>query len=261
MNSKLFALFGNPVSHSKSPLLHNSLYKKLGLNACYARYLLKSGGALREKFFELGLDGVNVTIPYKEDAFLACDRLDMFAKQIGAVNTIVLRDGMLHGYNTDAPGFIASLDGFIPKKALILGAGGTARALAVALREAGVSVVVANRSEGRLEFFRDMGFETALFCELKTPSFELVVNTTSAGLMDSELPLQKDKLLDILKDALLVYDCIYKHTPLLQLADRQKKKNKNGLDMLIWQAFFAFEILLDTKLDKKDVEVMREAVR
>ena len=261
MSKKLFALFGAPVSHSKSPLLHNSLFKKLDIDACYGRYHLEDGALLKEKFFSLALDGVNITVPFKEDAYLACDVVDEFASNIGAVNTIVPKDGTLHGYNTDAPGFIASLDGFSPKNALILGAGGTARAISHALRANGVNVVIANRSKERLAFFENIGFKTSLFDELDSNlRFELIVNTTSAGLTNDVTPCRTELLQALLANTKLAYDCIYKETPFLKLANELCVTRKNGLDMLIWQAFFAFELFVGKKLDKNFVEVMKEAV-
>lgn len=259
MNKKLFALFGNPVSHSKSPLLHNALYRELSIDACYTRYLLEDGRALREKLFSLGLCGANVTVPFKEDAYSACDELDMFAKDIGAVNTIVTKNEKLYGYNTDAPGFIASLGHFSYKSALILGAGGTARAIAFALRDSGIEPLVANRSKSRLGFFLERGFATAVFDELKPAEYDIVINTTSAGLADELLPLPMEPLVELFNGAKLAYDCIYRETPFLRLAKEMRIDRKGGIDMLIWQAFFAFEIFVDTKIDKKYIEVMKSA--
>lgn len=261
MNKKLFALFGNPVSHSKSPLLHNSLYKELGVDACYTRYLLQEGFCLREKFFSLGLSGINITVPFKEDAFGACDEVDEFAKNIGAVNTIVLKDGKLCGHNTDAPGFIASLGDFCPKNALIIGAGGTARAIAFALRANKIEPLVANRGAERLVFFETHQFSVVRFDDLRESSFDLIINTTSAGLTNDDLPMQKEKIVSLLSQSKLAYDCIYKETQFLKLAKELDVDRKNGLEMLIWQAFYAFEILLGLRLDKRYIEVMRSAVK
>ena len=86
--SKLFAIFGNPVSHSKSPLMHNLAFSRLGIDACYTRYLLEDGSRLKETFFHLGLKGANITVPHKEAAFNACDVLDDFAKKIGHLGNI-----------------------------------------------------------------------------------------------------------------------------------------------------------------------------
>lgn len=222
---------------------------------------MEDGNRLKEKFLSLGLDGINITVPFKENAYKASDELDEYAKKIGAVNTIIAKNGKLHGFNTDSPGFIASLDGFLPKRALILGAGGTARAIAFALKANGVPVSVANRSAGRLDFFAQNGFETITFDLLDaSEEFGLIINTTSAGLTSDELPCSEDKLTALLSNTDFAYDCIYKETPFLLLAKELGKKNKNGLDMLIWQAFFAFELFIDKKLDKKFIEVMRSSV-
>lgn len=262
MSKQLFALFGNPVSHSKSPLLHNSLFKYLNINACYTRYLLQDGTLLKNKFLSLGLDGINITVPFKENAYEACDELDEYAKSIGAVNTIVKKNEKLYGYNTDAPGFIASLGDFKPASALVLGAGGTARAIAFALKNDGIKVTVANRSYGRLEFFIQHGFECVVFEKLDSDlKFDLVVNTTSAGLTEEELPCQKEKLYALLLNAKFAYDCIYRQTPFLQLAQESGIEYKNGLDMLIWQAFFAFEIFIGNEVDKNLIDIMKEAVK
>lgn len=260
MTKKLFALFGNPVSHSKSPLIHNYVFKELGINACYTRYLLENKSRLRAKFFELGLDGVNITVPFKEYAFEACDQLDEFARNIGAVNTIVLKDGQLCGYNTDAPGFMASLGLFAPKKAIILGAGGTARAIAFALRSNNIEPLILNRSAGRLEFFKEHKFFVATLDEPVSGSFDLIINTTSAGLIDDELPIEKDRLIGLLSNAKLAYDCIYKETPFLKIAKKLGVDSRNGLDMLIWQAIFAFEKFTDVKIDTAKVQEIKKII-
>ena len=90
---ELFAIFGNPVSHSKSPLMHNLSFKGLHIDACYTRYLLKDGTKLKETFFNLGLKGVNITVPHKEAAFHACDILDPFAQKIGVVKRLDYTSG------------------------------------------------------------------------------------------------------------------------------------------------------------------------
>jgi len=128
---KLFAIFGDPVSHSRSPLMHNCLFKNLNYKACYTRVHLKDGSKLKETFFSLGLSGANVTVPHKEEAYKACDEVRGFAKTVGVVNTLINENGKLIGYNTDADGFMYAIEEFgAIKNILILGAGGTAKALA-----------------------------------------------------------------------------------------------------------------------------------
>ena len=243
MPKQLFAIFGNPVSHSKSPLMHNLTFKALGINACYNRYKLEEGEQLREKFFSLKLKGVNVTVPHKEYAYRACDELDEFAKKVAAVNTIVEREGKLYGYNTDAPGFLKAISEFEgATKVLFLGAGGTAQSTSVILKEAGYEVTILNRSEGRLQRYREEGFQTYTFEDFKAEQYDLVINMTSAGLEDDALPCPQEILQEVIPSAKACVDVIYgKETPFLKLAKSYGKPTKDGADMLLYQGVIAFE--------------------
>jgi len=243
MSKQLFAIFGDPVSHSKSPLMHNLAFKKLGFDACYTRYLLEDGAKLKERFLGLKLKGVNVTVPHKEHAFNACDVLDPFAKKIGVVNTIVKRDGKLYGYNTDAPGFLRAISEFEDiKTVLFLGAGGTAQSTSSILRDAGYEVSILNRSQGRLEKYIADGFKAYTFETFKPCVFDLVVNMTSAGLEDDSLPAPKEILDIVVSSSKACVDVIYgKETPFLKLAKHCGKPSKDGSDMLLYQGVIAFE--------------------
>lgn len=247
MREQLFAIFGNPVAHSKSPLMHNLSFKGLHYNGFYTRYLLEDGSQLKETFFHLNLKGVNVTVPHKEHAFQACDVLDTFAKKIGVVNTIVERDGKLHGYNTDAPGFLKAISEFKDvKTVLFLGAGGTAQSTSSILRDEGYEVTLLNRSEKRLEKYQKEGFLTYTFDTFPlddvTSSYDLVINMTSAGLEDDNLPAPKEILSVVLPNATACVDVIYgKRTPFLKLAHSYDKPTKDGSDMLLYQGIIAFE--------------------
>ena len=241
---QLFTIFGNPVSHSKSPLMHNLAFQGLGYDGVYTRYQLEDGSQLKEKFFELNISGANITVPHKENAFQACDELDTFAKKVGAVNTIVKRDGKLYGYNTDAPGFLKAISEFENiKKVLFLGAGGTAKATSVILRDAGYDVTLLNRSPLRLEQYKQIGFTTFTFkeFEMKEP-FDLVVNMTSAGLEDDSLPCPIEILEQVVPTAKGCVDVIYgKETPFLKFVKTQNRPTKDGSDMLLYQGIIAFE--------------------
>ncbi len=238
----LFVLFGNPVSHSKSPLMHNLAFAGLGFDHCYTRYLLEDGTKLREKFLSLGLAGINITVPHKEHAYNACDELDEFARKVGVVNTIVLRDGKLHGFNTDATGFLKVVQGFGEKKSILfLGAGGTAKSTSAILRDHGYSVTILNRSAARLESYREDGFECATFEEFIPREFDLVINMTSAGLEDDSLPAPLELLEEVVPTAEACIDVIYKETPFLKLAKEHGKPTKDGSDMLLYQGIIAFE--------------------
>ncbi len=259
---KLFAVIGKPIAHSKSPLIHNSAYKALGFkNVCYTRVLLENECELKNTILNLGLDGANITVPYKEEAYRICDELDEISAKCGAVNTIVVKNGKFYGYNTDAPGFIMAADEYKYKSVLILGAGGTAKSLAFALQDK--NPTIANRSSQRLDFFKEHGFGSLTYDELdSSKKYDLVVNSTSAGLGDGALPMDKDKLTQILKNANGAIDCMYgKITPFLALANECYTLNKDGKDMLLNQAFFAFEKFFeDVKFDKEAVySAMKES--
>ena len=247
MSGALFAIFGNPVAHSKSPLMHNLSFRDLNIDACYARYLLEDGTKLKETFYNLGLKGVNVTVPHKEHAYHACDELDPFAKKVGAVNTIVKRDGKLYGYNTDAPGFLKAISEFKEaKRVLFLGAGGTAQSTSVILKEAGYEVTILNRSSQRLERFKEEGFQTYTFENFAAQPYDLIINMTSAGLEDDHLPCPQYILAEIIPTADACIDVIYgKETPFLKLAKSYQKPTKDGSDMLLYQGIIAFEHFTD----------------
>ncbi|MCF6243423.1 MAG: shikimate dehydrogenase [Sulfurovum sp.] len=240
---KLFAIFGNPVSHSKSPLMHNLTFQGLNYDACYTRHLLEKGNTLKETFFTLGLKGINVTIPHKEAAFNACDTLDPFAQKIGVVNTIVEREGSLHGYNTDAPGFLKAISEFNHvKTVLFLGAGGTAQSTSNILRDEGYEVTLLNRSASRLEKFTAKGFTTYTFETFKPKVYDLIINMTSAGLEDDSLPCPKEILDMVIPKAKAAVDVIYgKETPFLKCAKSYNIPTKDGSDMLLYQGIIAFE--------------------
>ena len=243
MAKEIFAIFGNPVSHSKSPLMHNLAFQGLEYDACYTRHLLKDGNTLKETFSNLHLKGVNVTVPHKEAAFNACDVLDPFAKKIGVVNTIVERDGKLYGYNTDAPGFLKAISEFKEvKTVLFLGAGGTAQSTSSILRDEGYDVTILNRSAARLEKYEADGFKTYTFENFQAKKYDLVINMTSAGLEDDHLPAPKEILDTVIPKTKACVDVIYgKETPFLKLAKSYNKPTKDGSDMLLYQGIIAFE--------------------
>jgi shikimate dehydrogenase len=238
---KLFTIFGDPVSHSRSPLMHNHVFKHLNINACYTRSQLTDGSKLREVFFDKALDGANVTIPHKEAAYNACDEIRGLANEIGAVNTIINENGRLIGYNTDADGFLAAIQSFgLLQNALILGAGGTAKALATVLRQNNIEPTVLNRSANRLNYFRDNGFQAYDWDTFAPDNYNLIINTTSAGLNDEQLPIDTHILDVILNNALCAIDVIYgRETPFLKKVRKLNIPCKDGSDMLLEQGVLA----------------------
>ncbi len=228
--------------------MHNWAFGVLGEDACYGRYLLEEGERLRQTFFALGLKGANITVPHKEAAYRACDVLDAFALKVGAVNTIVERGGKLYGYNTDAPGFLKAISEFDAKKVLFLGAGGTAQSTSVILREAGYEVSVLNRSAPRLKKFKAQGLAVYTWEDFVPDSYDLVVNMTSAGLKDENLPAPREILESILPQAQACVDVIYgRETPFLRLAKSYGKATKEGSDMLLYQGVIAFEYFTEKR--------------
>jgi shikimate dehydrogenase len=252
---QLFAIFGAPVSHSRSPLMHNCVFKSLNYPASYVRVHLEDGSKLKETFFKLGLRGANITVPHKEDAYNACDEIRGFAQKVGVVNTIVNENGKLIGYNTDADGFMYAIEEFSPVKSiLILGAGGTAKALAARFLEDDIKVDVINRSEGRLSYFKEIGCRCFTWDSYQKQKYDLVVNTTSAGLKDEELPAPQNIIDSVLENTSFVADAIYgKLTPFLRLAKEKNITYKDGADMLLGQGVLANELFVNKKLQKKDI--------
>jgi len=244
----LFLIFGKPVSHSKSPLMHNYFFKKQNINACYTRFCLDDGKKIIEKFKELKIKGANVTVPYKEYAYKLADEVRGIAKEIKAVNTLVEENGKIIGYNTDAEGFLEVIKEFEYKKILIIGAGGTAKALSFVLKEADIL----NRSKKRLLDFQDK--KTFTWEEIKNFDYDLIINTTSAGLNDDNLPAPKEILEKLFFRAKYAVDVIYgKETPFLKMAKEFNLVTKSGIDMLVYQGVLAMEYFLGKKLNKKEI--------
>jgi shikimate dehydrogenase len=239
--------------------MHNYFLKKQGINECYGRFNLEDGEKIIEKFKELKIKGANVTVPHKEWAFKLCDEVRGIAKEIGAVNTLVKEGDKVIGYNTDAEGFLEAIKEFEYKKPLIIGAGGTAKAISLVLPNADIL----NRSEKRLEYFKDKNKKTFTWDNINEFDYDLIINTTSAGLNDDNLPAPKDILEKLFSNAKYAVEVIYgKETPFLSLAKEYNLKTKTGLDMLVYQGVLAMELFLGRELDKeKAAEIYFEILK
>ncbi len=258
----LFAIFGDPVAHSRSPLMHNHLFRSLHVNACYTRIHLHDGALLKSTFFKLGLSGANVTVPHKEAAFAACDEVRGFAKHIGVVNTLINENGRLIGYNTDADGFMFAIRHFENiQKVLVLGAGGTAKALTQRFIDEGYRVTVLNRSVARLEYFKALDVTTHTWETFDPSGFDLVLNTTSAGLNAQELPLPLELLEPVFKASRYGADAIYgTKTPFLEQCSRIGIPSIDGSEMLLGQGVLANRLFTREQYDAVQSEaVMRES--
>lgn len=249
-HAALAGILGWPVSHSRSPRLHGYWLDRHGLDGAYVPLPVEPARfapAVRA-LADLGFRGANVTIPHKEAAFAVCDLVEPAAKRIGAVNTLVFRDGRIEGWNTDAYGFLESLRDSVPAfhvatgPAVVLGAGGGARAVAVALLDAGCPrVTLVNRTPARAEALArdlsDHGFAGRLDVAEAPPLHDaaLLVNTTSLG-MAGHGALNLD-LAPLPADA-VVADIVYVplETPLLAAARDRGLRTVGGLGMLLHQA-------------------------
>ena len=258
----LFSIFGDPVTHSISPRLHNSVLQALKLDGCYVRKAIKEPDALLSTFHTMKLAGANVTIPHKEAAFMQCDEVRGIAKEIGAVNTLVREGERVIGYNTDAEGFYEAIKSFGRiQNALILGAGGTAKAITIILKTHAIETTILNRSAFRLSFFESKGFTCQTWKTFEPKAYDLIINTTSAGLKDEEYPCDKELLKTIFQEAKYAFDVIYnKPTPFLELARSAHLSCKDGKEMLLYQGVLAFNLFFSKHYDLKTIEsLMRPA--
>jgi shikimate dehydrogenase len=245
---------GHPIAHSRSPLIHGHWLARYGIAGTYAAIDVASedfAGFLRE-MKENGFAGGNVTIPHKEAACRLVARCDQAAEEIGAVNTLWFEDGVLCGGNTDASGFTANLEEGAPgwavgrKAAVVLGAGGAARAVLFALKERGYrDIRIVNRTVARAVELADR-FGAGVTAHAPEAASELLadadllVNTTALGMHgNAEIPVDPAAL----PDRALVTDIVYVplETPLLAAARRRGLKTVDGLGMLLHQAVPGFE--------------------
>ena len=248
---KKFAIFGNPVKHSKSPAMHNYFFSTLNINARYEKVLLEKGEDIKTSFEQNAFAGANVTVPFKEDAFRLCDETFDIAKKANSVNTIINQNGKLLGYNTDGDGFWYSIKedfGEDIQTALVLGAGGTAKSIAHTLKNNNIQTTILNRSTPKLQYFQAHDFLCQTHDTLEIKNYDLIINTTSAGLNDQSLPLEYKKLKLLLSKSKFAYDVIYnKQTPFISLAKELNLKTQNGKNMLIYQGVYASLLFMQNK--------------
>jgi 3-dehydroquinate dehydratase type II len=255
--TKLFVI-GDPVLHSLSPLLQNTMISMLHLPYVYLAQPVK-----QERLPEflnackvLGVAGFNATMPHKEALLPLMDGgLSDEARRFGAVNTVCIRDGKCHGHNTDGQGFLLALRrlGVSPKgkRALLLGAGGASKAVALSLVAAGAEVALCNRSVKKAEticaadptHMTPYGFDPKTLCTLAKES-DILVNCTSLGMEGTCGQFEDLSFIACLPEAAVVYDAIYspRETLLLQTARARGLQTANGLLMLLYQAILSLEL-------------------
>ena len=265
-----FSLIAKPVHHSKSPLMQNKALKELGVNGVYTRYELENGDNLKSKFISLKLDGANVSLPYKTDALMQSDYKSDSSKAISSSNTLVYKNNSLYAYNTDFLGFLASL-GLLDnqtsfKNALILGAGGTTKALVYALKLKNIQVTIANKSSSR---FKDFDVKCVLYDELDlNDKYDLIINATSASL-DNTLPCDENILKSLFKNTYYAYEVGYFGSPFLELFKDIKKDDilrgkaffQDGAYMLCYQGAFSLMYFLGLVCEDEQIFLKNEKLQ
>ena len=276
---KRLCVIGDPIAHSKSPLIQNTMLKALGLDYEYGAQLVPGDQTAQwlARAKAEGYAGFNATMPHKEHLVPLMDELSDDARMYGAVNTVCIRDGKAIGHNTDGAGSLQALKeaGMDPagRRVLVLGAGGAAKAVVPKLVQGGAGAVfLCNRTReraaalcawddgGRLspaDFTPETLKRLAAQCSL-------VINCTSLGMSGTSGQFESFDFLDTLPAGSGVFDLIYSpaETELLRQARLRGHRTANGLGMLIWQAIFALEHFTDTKIDGRAMaRLVEEALK
>ena len=261
MNSEM-GVIGSPIGHSVSPAFQQAALDQAGIDATYLAYDVSAEelNAFMQGLREPGVLGINITTPHKGAVIPFLDEMDDWATASGAVNTIVSRDGRLTGHNTDGIGFLRALRdeaGFSPegRRALVLGAGGSARAVVLALSRSNVAgLTIANRTLSKAQTLAELAKQNGVAASAMglepdglTPvakEADLIVNCTSVGMVrgpdENGAPLLGDQI----PSTALVNDLVYnpKDTPLLREAEAAGAKTLGGIYMLVYQGASAFEM-------------------
>ena len=274
--TKLYGLVGMPIKHSFSPSMHNMFFEKKKIDGVYACFEMNNEAfkSLKSSILTLGVQGFNVTVPYKEKIIAKLDVIDKEAAIIGAVNTVVVRNGKLKGYNTDGIGFIASLKEkakFDPKgkNAVIIGTGGASRAIGCYLLKEKVSFlglydVDKKRAQTLAKRLQEHYPKTCIHIystkeEICLKGADLLVNATGLGRKTTD-----PKVIDYKKihKNILVYDLVYSpaNPDLIKAAKRKGCKTMNGLWMLIYQGLKAEEIWQGKKYPNAD-KILLEGIK
>ncbi len=245
-STPIYAVFGDPIAHSLSPLMHNSAFSAVEYNGVYLAFRVESAEIIVSSMKNLGLKGASITIPHKITVMDHLDHIDPMAEKIGAVNTIVNKDGVLTGYNTDGSGAVKALreKTKIEKKNIaIIGAGGAARAIGFETVSRRGRVTIFNRSATRGEKLAlEIGADFYPLSDFSKKSHEILINTTPIGMAPNteKMPINKN---DLVKD-MVVMDAVYNplKTTLLQTAEVAGCTVISGVYMFIYQGVTQFEL-------------------
>jgi shikimate dehydrogenase len=248
-STRVAAVIGDPIRHSLSPVIHNAAFSAAQLDWVFVAFEVPAGrgGDAVKAVRALGLGGMSVTMPHKQEAAWGCDQLTPDATALRAVNTIVPEsNGRLLGASTDGEGFLRALreQDVDPtdRSAIVLGAGGAARAIALALGNAGARVTVAARRKDAAESACGLvrGADAALLDVVDPAAYDIVVNATPLGMQGEPPPIDTNRL----NPAQFVVDTVYHpmETPLLAAARARGVPCTNGIGMLVHQAALGFEL-------------------
>ncbi len=257
----LYVVVGNPIGHSLSPVMHNSALAHAGLDGIYLALRVENIAAAVDGIRGLGIRGASITIPHKISVLQYLDKVDPMATDIGAVNTVINRDGVLHGYNSDCAGAVKALSEktvIKGKDVAVIGAGGGARAVGFGLKQAGGLVTIINRSKSAGEKLADdLGCEFKLLAEVKKLPYQIVINATPAGMTPdvNSLPLAPD----LMKPGMVVMDMVYNplKTRFLKEAQSIECTIIDGVSMFVHQGAVQFELWTGRKAP---VDIMRRVV-
>jgi len=276
----IYGIIGNPVAHSLSPVMQNTAFKALGVDAVYKLFPLEEE-EVKPFFEELKLSdspifGLNVTVPYKEKVVEYVDAVTPLAEKLMAINTIVIsQDRKLTGYNTDAPGFLTHLTelkvSVAGRRVAILGAGGSARAIIATLcmiPDRPQSIKIYNRTISRVEeLLADLGQRMDVSIvepvraidDLDIELSDLLINTTSVGMGKDDVSLVEPELIH---SNLFVYDLIYNptETPLIKIAKSRGVRTANGLGMLYYQGLLSLQHWANMEIDESIRKKMRDSL-
>ena len=264
--TRILGVIGNPIEHTLSPVIHNTLCELLGIDAVYVPIRVENDIVTSVNGLSAsGVYGLNVTVPYKQDVMEVLSGIDEEAAEIGAVNTLVRSNGGYKGYNTDMPGLKRALETkgieLEGKKAIILGAGGAARAVSIMLKNAGASkIYLVNRSFDKAQALAE---DNELITPVAATDYKsipedkyVMFQCTSLGLKEGDGRLIEDDT--FYEMAEYGYDLIYNPavTPFLATLDKLGIRNDNGLTMLLYQAIIAFEMWFGVKITAEIAETV-----
>ncbi|MFZ0483621.1 MAG: shikimate dehydrogenase [Desulfobacterales bacterium] len=260
-DTNLFAVLGDPVSHSLGPVMHNTAFSELGYNGTYLAFRVKDIGKAVVGIKALGIKGASITIPHKVSVMDFLDELDDTAQKIGAVNTILNKKDVLIGYNSDGIGAVKALferTTIEDKNVVILGAGGAARAIGFAIISEGGRVTVINRTLTKGEkLAKDLGADFQPISKLNQTACHILINTTPVGMFPDidAMPIRKQDL----DKAMVVMDVVYNplKTRLLRAAENIGCQTIDGVSMFVYQGAFQLELWTGMKAP---VDVMKKAV-